>query len=142
MALVFPKNLFTPQRSKQELYSDFFTDFAVYETTRDVAQLVNEEAVKTSIRNLLLTNRGDRLFNNGLGSDIRALLFDNAGPATEQILSDYVRKTIENYEPRANIIDIVVNVETDDNTANVGIVFNVINNSEPVVLELVLNRIR
>lgn len=142
MALVFPKNLFTPQRSKQELYSDFFTDFAVYETTRDVAQLVNEEAVKTSIRNLLLTNRGDRLFNSGLGSDIRALLFDNAGPATEQILSDYVRKTIQNYEPRANIIDIIVNLETDDNTANVGIVFNVINNSEPVVLELVLNRIR
>lgn len=142
MALVFPKNLFTPQRSKQELYSDFFTDFAVYETTRDVAQLVNEEAVKTSIRNLLLTNKGDRLFNSGLGSDIRALLFDNAGPATEQILSDYVRKTIQNYEPRANIIDIIVNLETDDNTANVGIVFNVINNSEPVVLELVLNRIR
>jgi len=142
MALVTQKQAFTPIRLKQELYSDFFTDFVSYETTRDVARLVNEEAVKSSIRNLLLTNRGDRLFNNSLGSDIRALLFENAGPATEQIITDYVKKTIENYEPRANVLDVLTNLEVDEHQAYVTIVFRVINNSEPVVLELVLNRIR
>lgn len=142
MALVTQKQAFTPIRLKQELYSDFFTDFVSYETTKDVARLVNEDAVKSSIRNLLLTNRGDRLFNNSLGSDIRALLFENAGPATEQIVSDYVKKTIENYEPRANVLDVVTNLEVDEHQAYVTIVFRIINNSEPVVLELVLNRIR
>jgi len=142
MALVTQKQAFTPIRLKQELYSDFFTDFVSYETTRDIARLVNEDAVKSSIRNLLLTNRGDRLFNNSLGSDIRALLFENAGPATEQIVSDYVKKTIENYEPRANVLDVITNLEVDEHQAYVTIVFRVINNSEPVVLELVLNRIR
>lgn len=142
MALVTQKQAFTPVRLKQELYSDFFTDFVSYETTKDVARLVNEDAVKSSIRNLLLTNRGDRLFNNSLGSDIRALLFENAGPATEQIVSDYVKKTIENYEPRANVLDVVTNLEVDEHQAYVTIVFRIINNSEPVVLELVLNRIR
>lgn len=142
MALVLQKQAFTPVRLKQELYSDFFTDFETYETSRDVARLINEDAVKNSIRNLLLTNRGDRLFNNSLGSDIRGLLFENAGPATEQLVSDYVRKTIENYEPRANILDIIVNLDVDEHQAQVSIIFSVINNSEPVVLELVLNRIR
>ncbi len=142
MALVTQKQAFTPVRLKQELYSDFFTDFVSYETTKDVARLVNEDAVKSSIRNLLLTNRGDRLFNNSLGSDIRALLFENAGPATEQIVSDYVKKTIENYEPRVNVLDVVTNLEVDEHQAYVTIVFRIINNSEPVVLELVLNRIR
>lgn len=142
MALVTQKQAFTPIRLKQEIYSDFFTDFVSYETTQDIARLVNEDAVKNSIRNLLLTNRGDRLFNNSLGSDIRALLFENAGPATEQIVSDYVKKTIENYEPRANVLDVITNLEVDEHQAYVTIVFRVINNSEPVVLELVLNRIR
>lgn len=142
MALVTQKQAFTPIRLKQELYSDFFTDFVSYETTRDIARLVNEDAVKSSIRNLLLTNRGDRLFNNSLGSDIRALLFENAGPATEQIVTDYVKKTIENYEPRASVLEVITNLDVDEHQAYVTIVFRVINNSQPVVLELVLNRIR
>lgn len=142
MALVFQKQLSTPLRKKQELYSDFFTDFVTFETSKDVARQINEDAVASSIRNLLKTNRGDRLFNNTLGSDLNALLFENAGPATEQLVADYIRKTIENYEPRAALIDIIVNTEVDDHLVNVTIVFRVINNSEPVVLELVLNRIR
>lgn len=142
MALVFQKQLSTPQRKKQEIYSDFFTDFVTFETSRDVARQINEDAVISSIRNLLKTNRGDRLFNNTLGSDLNAMLFENAGPAAEQLIADYIRKTIENYEPRASLIDIVVNTEVDDHLVNVSIVFRVINNSEPVVLELVLNRIR
>lgn len=142
MALVFQKQLSTPQRKKQEIYSDFFTDFVTFETSRDVARQINEDAVISSIRNLLKTNRGDRLFNNTLGSDLNAMLFENTGPATEQLVADYIRKTIENYEPRASLIDIVVNTEVDDHLVNVSIVFRVINNSEPVVLELVLNRIR
>ena len=142
MALVFQKQFSTPQRKKQELYSDFFIDFVTYETSRDVARQTDEEAVKSSIRNLLKTNRGDRLFNNTLGSDLNALLFENAGPATEQLLADYIRQTVENYEPRVSLIDVVVNTEVDDHLVNVSIVFRVINNSEPVVLELVLNRIR
>lgn len=142
MALVFQKQFSTPQRKKPELYSDFFIDFVTYETSKDLARLTNEESVKSSIRNLLMTNRGDRLFNNTLGGDLQALLFENVGPASEQLIGDYIRNTINNYEPRASLIDVVVNLETDDHSVNVAIVFRLINNSEQAVLELVLNRIR
>ncbi len=142
MALVTRVKTSTPIRRKQELYSDFFTDLLSLDVTRDIAKAVNEDAVKQSIRNLLLTNRGDRLFNNTLGSDIYSLLFENSSPALEQTLSDYIKTTIENYEPRAELIDVVVDSEADEHEVLVVINFRVLNKTEPVSLELVLNRIR
>jgi len=142
MALVTRVKTSTPIRRKQELYSDFFTDLLSLDVTRDIAKAVNEDAVKQSIRNLLLTNRGDRLFNNTLGSDIYSLLFENSSPALEQTLSDYIKTTIENYEPRAELIDVVVDSEADEHEVLVVISFRVLNKTEPVSLELVLNRIR
>jgi phage baseplate assembly protein W len=142
MALVTRVKTSTPVRRKQELYSDFFTDLLSLDVTRDIAKAMNEDAVKQSIRNLLLTNRGDRLFNNTLGSDIYSLLFENSSPALEQTLSDYIKTTIENYEPRAELIDVVVDSEADEHEVLVVINFRVLNKTEPVSLELVLNRIR
>lgn len=142
MALVTRVKTSTPVRRKQELYSDFFTDLLSLDVTRDIAKAVNEDAVKQSIRNLLLTNRGDRLFNNTLGSDIYSLLFENSSPALEQTLSDYIKTTIENYEPRAELIDVIVDSEADEHEVLVVINFRVLNKTEPVSLELVLNRIR
>ena len=142
MALVRRLKIETPIQQKQELYSDFFTDFVSLDVTRDVAKVSNEDAVKQSIRNLILTNRGDRLFNNTLGSDIYSLLFENNSPALEQTISDYIKTTIENYEPRAELMDVVVDSEIDNNTITVVIIFRVLNKTEPVALELVLNRIR
>ena len=60
----------------------------------------------------------------------------------EQTLSDYIKTTIENYEPRAELIDVVVDSEADEHEVLVVINFRVLNKTEPVSLELVLNRIR
>lgn len=142
MAIVQKKIKNSPASIQPEYFSDFETDFLIDINKNDVARLTNEEAVKKSIRNLLLTNRGDRLFNNTLGSDMRSILFETASPALDQILSDYVKKTIDNYEPRASIIDVVSNSEYDNNYVNITITFNIINKQEPITLDLVLNRIR
>lgn len=142
MAVVQRKDYLTPRRVQQEYFSDFLSGFGVDMVKKDLTRVVNEDAVKQSIRNLLLTNRGDRFFNNTVGSDLRGLLFENASPALEQVVSEYIRKTIENYEPRAEIIDIRVSTEVDDNLIVVAVVFRIINKQEPIVLDLILNRIR
>jgi phage baseplate assembly protein W len=142
MALVARKIRNSPGVAQPTYFSDFGTDFDIDFFRKDLAPLINEEAVKTSIRNLIMTNRGDRLFNNTLGSDVRAVLFENATPATDQILADYITKTIENYEPRCGLISVVVNSELDAYLTNVTITFNLINRQEPITLDLVLNRIR
>lgn len=142
MAVVNKARLRTENTLKEELFSDFFDDLDIHPIKKDLIRYTNEEAVKASIRNLLLTNRGDRLFNPTLGSDIRSMLFENFSVATESVMADLVKTTIENYEPRANILDVKVTSVIDENLLLVTITFSVINKLEPITFELILNRIR
>jgi phage baseplate assembly protein W len=142
MALVVQKSNSTPLKSQADIFSDFFTDLDVHPVKRDLVRHTNEEAVKRSIKNLLLTNRGERFFNSEVGSDIRALLFEPMSPATEQILEDFIRVTIDNHEPRAAIEQVQIESDPDTQTVFATISFTVINKQEPIVLELILNRIR
>ena len=142
MAIVIQRKQETGLTKQVEHYSDFLFDFEVHPVKQDLLRNTNEEAVKQSIRNILLTNRGDRLYDNNFGSDIRKILFENFSPAMESVLSDLIRTAIENHEPRARIIDILVNSNVDEHYLVVTLVFNVINKEEPITLELILNRIR
>lgn len=142
MAVVTKRDLYTPLKIQPEIFSDFFTNLEVHPIKKDFVRHTNEEAIKRSIRNLLLTKRGDRLFQNTLGSDVSSLLFELASTATDQVLESYIRTTITNYEPRAQVLDIQVTSEPDDHLVYATIIFSVINKQEPVVLELILNRIR
>lgn len=125
-----------------ELYADFLTDFEMHPVKKDVVRYINENAVKQSIKNLIMTNRGDRIFNNTLGCDVRSMLFEQMSSSNEQVIADLIRSTIENYEPRARIMDVFVSSDYDENSVNVTIVFSIINKQEPITLELILNRIR
>lgn len=142
MALVVQRTNSTPLKSQVEVFSDFFTDLDIHPVKKDLVRHTNEEAVKRSIKNLLLTNRGERLFAGSVGSDIRSLLFEQMSPATEQVLEDFIRTTIDNYEPRASVEDVQINTDQDTSTVYATISFSVINKQEPVILELILNRIR
>ena len=126
----------------RKIYADIFNDLDKHPITDDLATRTNENAVKQSIRNLLLTDRGERLFQPNIGSDIRKMLFENITPQTIIVIEQMVRDTLEIYEPRANIIDIVVSANEDGNQINISIVFNVINRQEPVSIDVILDRVR
>lgn len=142
MAVVSKRDLYTPLKVQPEIFSDIFANFDVHPVKKDFVRHINEEAVKRSIKNLLLTKRGDRLFQNTIGSDVSAMMFEMAGTATDQMLENYITTTITNYEPRARIIEVSVSSDPDTHTLYATIVFSVINKQEPVILELILNRIR
>jgi hypothetical protein len=108
----------------------------------DLARKVDENSVKESVRNLILTNRGERLFQPEIGCDIRQLLFENISPDTIIVAKEIIRTTIENYEPRCNIIGIDILGSIDSNNIGIIITFNIINREEPVVLTLTLDRVR
>ena len=132
----------TPINAKKSLYSDFHMDFFQNPVSLDVALNRDEEAVKQSIRNLLLTDRGERPFQPQLGSDLRQLLFENMMPDTVLLAKQMVRETIENYEPRANLISVDILAQEDVNRIAVVIVFNVINSQEDITLVTTLARVR
>jgi len=142
MAIVAQKKAQTSRSIQPEYFSDFLSSFDVDSVKQDLYRVTNEEAVKSSIRNLLLTNTGDRLYDSKLGSNIRSILFENFSPAMDSVLEDLIRTTIENYEPRAKIEQVFVNSEIDDHYVVATIVFSIINKEEPITLELFLNRIR
>jgi phage baseplate assembly protein W len=141
MALI--KQLPTKETQKQVVYySDLQTNLAIHPNKKDLTTLNNEDSVKRSIRNILLTNRGEKLMNPLFGSDIRALLFENMNSVTESLLKDYISSSIANYEPRANVLAINVSALFDYDAYAITIFFSIINKKDPVTLELLINRIR
>jgi len=132
----------TPITKKQELYSDFFMNLDENPVSLDLARKTNEEAVKASIKNLLLTDKGERPYQPNLGCNIRQMLFDNVTPDSIITMREIIKETLESYEPRANIIGVDVTSSIDDNEVFITVVFKVINNSEPVTLVTSLTRVR
>ena len=108
----------------------------------DLSRKTNEEAIKESIRNLILTNRGERLFQPFIGTNLIGSFFENIDLNTLNDAKEYIEDTINTYEPRCNLISVDVFANYESNAIAVTIVFNVINRTEPVTLEVILDRIR
>lgn len=142
MAIIKKSQYKTQTQYTPVLYSDLQQSFNVHPNKQDIMTDLNEEAIKNSIRNILMTSRGERLFNPLYGSDIRSILFENFSPQTESSLNSFIRTAITNFEPRASLIDVVVSALPDQNAYVATIVFSVINRTEPIILDVILNRVR
>jgi phage baseplate assembly protein W len=129
-------------RRKAEIYSDFHKDLTQSPVNFDLARKIDEESIKESLRNLILTDRGERLFQPDIGSDIRKLLFENITAATVETIKDLVRTTIRNYEPRINLIGVDVLTSIDSLQIDIVITFNIINRIEPIEFTVTLDRVR
>ena len=128
--------------TQRVVYSDFFTDFDKHPIRNTLLRKTNVDAVKQSLRNLLLTDRGERPFQPKLGGHIRAMLFENITAQTFITMQEHIKDVIEAHEPRADVIDVVVAQTFNDHEIQVTIVFRVVNVQEPVTLELLLERVR
>lgn len=137
-----PDQIITPVLSRRVLFSDFHKTLAVNPFSKDLAAKKDEEAVKESIKNLILTDKGERLMQPYLGGNIRALLFENITPAVTKMIQEQIRTTIETYEPRASLIDVNVLSSIDENKVEVGIYFYINNVVEPIALSVFLERTR
>lgn len=134
--------IITPVRKKQSLFSDFHKDLTQNPISEDLALKRDEEAVKESIKNLILTDKGERLMQPLIGGNIRAMLFENNTPATIKFIQEQIKTTIEEYEPRATLIDVIVQSSLDENTINVSIYFYINNIEQPITLTVFLERTR
>lgn len=132
----------TPLSRRSEIHSDFHKDLALLPGRNDIGRLVNENAIKESIKNILLTDRGERLFQPTLGGDIRAMLFENASPVTSIIMRDRIEDVLNAYEPRCGLLDVEVQGDIDSNTIRISVVFHVINSETPQTLSIDIDRVR
>lgn len=123
-------------------YSDLDLDFLAHPTTKDVVKKTGNDAIKRSIRNLILTNFYDRPFRPALGSNVQKLLFENAVPLAINFLRDAIAEVIYNFEPRVELKQLEINFDEDNNGFNVTLYYVILNRAEPVVTGIFLERIR
>ena len=129
-------------------YSDLDLDFIMHPTTKDVVKKTGVDAIKRSVRNLILTNFYDRPFRSYIGSNAQKLLFDNINMFTATFLRDAIEDTITSFEPRV-LLDvstadkgIEISVNPDNNGYNVKITFIIVNTGIPATINLFLERLR
>jgi phage baseplate assembly protein W len=123
-------------------YSDLDFDFTRHPVTGDIIKVVDATSVKRGIRNILLTETTERLFQPDVGSGIKGLLFEQMSDITAQLLEDQVRSAVESWEDRADVLEIIVTPDEDYNRYRVAITFRIINQLEEQALEVYLQRER
>jgi phage baseplate assembly protein W len=128
--------------SKEEIYSDFHTDLLPHPFNRQLIRKIDEDAVKQSIRNLVLTNKYERIRKPNIGGSITKYLFEPFSPLIQSEIKSTIESMVENYEPRAKILDVIVSDDTDSNSLYITVKFATITNAQPQQLEITLYRVR
>ena len=124
-------------------YTDLDLFFAKKATSKDISKVTDIQAVKRSIRNLVLTNHYEKPFHPEIGSGVRGILFEPMTPLTAHILTRKIEDVIVNFEPRARLISVRAQPNLDRNEYECTIDFFVVNApTELVDLTIFLERLR
>jgi len=115
-----------PVQRRSQGFLDLSASFQNNPLSNDLITLKNENAIARSVRNLILTTQGERPFQPVLGSNVNNLLFENMDKLTAAALKDEIRNTIENYEPRVEIEEIIVDANFENNEFNVTIQYYIV----------------
>ena len=108
-------------------YRDLDLFFAKTQSSKDVRKVTDIQAVKRSVRNLVLLNHYEKPFHPEIGSGIRDMLFENMSTMTAIILARKIEDVIENFEPRVRLISVRADPNLDRNEYEVTIEFFVVN---------------
>lgn len=123
-------------------FSDLDISFTPNPVTGDINPLTDIEAIKRSIKNLVLTNYNNRPFQPEIGSGIRALMFEPADPITAHEIEETIKRVVSNFEPRVTLLSVNVLDNSDFNEYEITIEFQI--NSTPMqgVVAIALERLR
>lgn len=134
---------FTGSKKQIEYFSDFMTSFAKTPVGNQLARVTNEQAVMQSLKNLIRTNLGERLFQPTVGSNVMATLFELNTDEARDSLELFINNTVENNEPRVNLIQTIINTDgINENQIEITLIYNLINNPTELTLNLILKRVR
>ena len=112
-------------------FKDINLSFNAHPVTKDITVLKNENAIKRSVRNIVNTIPRERFFNPTLGSDVRSSLFNFVDYGTASVIQKQIQIAIENFEPRADNLQINVFPRPDSNEFEVNVIFDIIGQQFP-----------
>lgn len=123
-------------------FTDLNFDFTTNPSTADVAKKFDEEAIKSSLKNLISTRPFERPFHPEIGSQVYALLFEPLTDTTVPVLISTIRNTIEIFEPRVDLLNVDVKDDPDLNELVITLQFKITNSSNPITLKTSISRVR
>ena len=129
-------------KRSSRIYKDLNLGFQQNTATKDIQKLTDVEAVKRSVRNLINTNHYEKPFHPEIGSNLRAMLFENITPQMNHIISKNIELLIKNYEPRCRLVQVNTQPMFDRNGYSCQISFYGVNYPEQVEVESFLERLR
>ena len=124
------------------IYKDLNLDFAQNTATKDIQKISDIEAVKRSVRNLINLNHYEKPFHPEIGSNLRAMLFENITPQLTHYIGKQIELLIKNYEPRCRLTQVKNMPNLERNGYSISISFYVVNHPQPVQVETFLERLR
>lgn len=123
-------------------FKDLDLSFNIHPIKKDINKHTAERAIINSVKNLLLTNHFERPFQPFLGSNIRSLLFEPMDGIIAKAIDTEIRNTLRNFEPRVEMVDLVVVADYDNNGFNVTLTVRPINLSNSIQINFFLERVR
>jgi phage baseplate assembly protein W len=123
-------------------YKDLDLNFRAHPVTKDVLKRTGNAAIIGALRNLLLTNIGEKPFQPNFGTRIRGLLFEDVSYITANVLQSEIQNAIANFEPRIGIDAIRVKANPDQNRYDITLRFFINNLEAPVTINFFLEKVR
>ena len=115
-----------PLQRVSQSFKDISMSFGSNPLTDDLIALKNENAIARSVRNIVMNLPGEKPFAPDFGSRVSSLLFENMDEITSGLIVDEIRTSIDNYEPRVELLSVEVNPDFEGNSYDVAIVYNII----------------
>ncbi len=112
-------------------FKDINLSFKRHPVTNDVVTIRDEDAIKRSVKNIIFTILGEKPFEPDFGSVINQSLFDLNTNLNEIRVSDEIKTSLDNYEPRINNVDVSVSVLPDTNEMNCTVQYDIVGLSTP-----------
>ncbi len=104
-----------PLQKVSQGFKDISMSFQSNPLNNDLIGLKNENAIARSVKNIVFTLPGEKFFNPYFGSEVSGLLFENINDITASAIEDQIRISIENYEPRVELISVEAIADYDNN---------------------------
>ena len=114
------------RQQQSRAFKDISLSFKRHPVTNDILALTNEDAIKRSVRNLVETVNEERFFNPLIGSHLKESLFELPDNTLRSTLKTQIENTIQNFEPRVDLTDVVVNHPNDTNDLEVTVSYDII----------------
>ena len=127
--------------SREKKYSDIHLLFEK-KPSGDIYIKKEADAVKQSVKNIVSTNTTEKPFDMEYGANITGMLFELSNALEQENIKDQITSSINRYEPRARVLNILVNENPDANTLKVFVTFRVLSTGEVVELETNVSRLR